>query len=51
MEALSSTEIEKGIRLRAAWEISLLSEGRQVVLPGSIHPDTGRLYKMGSGLG
>lgn len=44
-ETLSSLEIKKGVRLRAAWEISLMSEGRQVVLPGSIHPDTGRLYK------
>lgn len=50
MEALSSNEIEKGVRLRAAWEISILSEGRQVVLPGSIHPDTGRLYKWARGL-
>lgn len=45
LEVLSSPEIQKGVRLRAAWEISLLSEGRQVVLPGSFHPDTGRLYK------
>lgn len=41
---LTPKEIASGIRLRAAWEISLLSEGRQVVLPGSIHPDTGRAY-------
>lgn len=44
-QTLSSVELKNGVRLRAAWEISLLSEGRQVVLPGSIHPDTGRLYK------
>lgn len=42
---LSTTDLKNGVRLRAAWEISLLSEGRQVVLPGSFHPDTGRVYK------
>lgn len=45
VENLSKSEIENGYRLRKAWEISVLSEGRQVVLPGSFHPDTGRLYK------
>ncbi len=42
---LSEEELAAGWRLRPAWEISLLSEGRQVVLPGSIHPDTGRAYE------
>lgn len=45
LQNLTKDEIENGFRLRHAWEISLLSEGRQVVLPGSFHPDTGRLYK------
>lgn len=44
---LTPLEVKTGLRLRAAWEISLLSEGRQVVLPGSIHPDTGRAYVWG----
>ena len=30
-----------------AWEIQLLGTGQQVVLPPSIHPDTGREYKWG----
>lgn len=30
--------------MRAAWEISLMGEGQQVVLPPSIHPDSGRHY-------
>jgi predicted P-loop ATPase len=42
---LTTKELNEGIRIRAAWEVSLLSEGRQVVLPGSLHPDTGKLYK------
>lgn len=42
---LTPAEIESGLRLRCAWEISLMSEGRQVVLPGSIHPDTGGEYR------
>lgn len=47
---LTDQEIKAGFRLRAAWEISLMSEGRQVVLPGSIHPDTGQLYRWGKEL-
>ena len=43
-EKLSEDEIKKGIRLAAAWEISLYSEGRQVVLPPSTHPDSGKNY-------
>lgn len=46
-EHLTTQELQAGIRLRPAWEISVLSEGRQVVLPGSVHPDTGRHYKWG----
>lgn len=44
---LTAKELKAGLRLRAAWEISLLSEGRQVVLPPSVHPDTGRAYRWG----
>jgi predicted P-loop ATPase len=46
---LSVEELAEGYRLRPAWEISLLSEGRQVVLPGSVHPDSGRLYRWRKG--
>lgn len=41
---LSLEEIKKGIRLSPAWEVSLYSDGRQVVLPPSVHPDSGREY-------
>lgn len=41
---LTPEELEKGLRLRPAWEVSLMSEGRQVVLPPSIHPDSGKAY-------
>ncbi len=44
LETLTAEEIGQGLRLRPAWEISLLCEGRQVVFPGSVHPDSGRLY-------
>lgn len=43
-ENLTEKEIKKGIRLRAAWEISLMGEGQQVVLPPSVHPDSGEPY-------
>ena len=44
-ESLSRDELQEGVRLRRAWEISFMSEGRQVVLPPSVHPDTGRKYE------
>lgn len=46
-EELSDNELSNGIKLRAAWEISLMGEGQQVVLPPSIHPDSGKEYKWG----
>lgn len=42
---LSAKEIKKGIRIRPAWEISIMGEGQQVVIPPSIHPDSGRVYR------
>lgn len=42
---LSPKEIEEGLRLRAAWEVSLMGQGQQVVLPPSIHCDSGKPYK------
>lgn len=41
---LTEAEINEGMRLRPAWEISIMSEGRQVVLPPSIHPDSNEPY-------
>lgn len=43
-EQLSAERLADGFRLRKAWEISVMSEGRQVVLPPSIHPDSGKPY-------
>lgn len=43
-ELLTALELKEGTRLRAAWEISLMGVGQQVVVPPSIHPDTGRRY-------
>jgi len=44
IEELGEVEIAKGTRIANAWEISLYSDGRQVVLPPSIHPDSGEQY-------
>lgn len=41
---LTPTELAQGWRFRPAWELELMSEGRQVVLPPSVHPDTGKAY-------
>lgn len=43
-DKLSMDELADGYRLRPAYEISLLCAGRQVVLPGSVHPDSGKRY-------
>lgn len=50
LEKLSSDDIKRGLRLRAAWEVSVMGEGQQVVLPPSIHPDSGDPYRWGSEL-
>lgn len=44
---LSAEQLAKGYRIRPAWEISLMGEGQQVVLPPSIHPDSGKPYSWG----
>lgn len=43
-EQLSVEEMAQGIHIRPAWEISAMGTGQQVVLPPSIHPDTGKAY-------
>lgn len=45
LELLTIDEIRKGFRLRPAWDIDFMAEGRQVVMPPSIHPDSGKEYK------
>lgn len=44
---LTKEQLEKGLRIRPAFEIDFMCEGNQVALPPSIHPDTGRPYKWG----
>lgn len=44
LKVLTEKEIASGIRIANAWEISFYSDGRQVVLPPSVHPDSGELY-------
>lgn len=44
LKALGKEKCAKGFRLRDAWEISIMGERQQVVLPPSIHPDSGRPY-------
>lgn len=44
LSSLTEKEIANGTRIANAWEISLYSDGRQVVLPPSIHPDSGKPY-------
>lgn len=46
----SKKQIANGWRLAPAWEISIYSDGRQCVLPPSIHPDSGREYKWNQGV-
>ncbi len=44
-EVLGAKKIKEGWRLRPAFEIDFMCDGCQVVLPPSIHPDTGKPYK------
>jgi predicted P-loop ATPase len=44
VEMLTAKEIAEGFRLRPAWEIGIMGDGQQVVLPPSIHPDSGKPY-------
>ncbi len=44
-EQLTSAELAEGIRLRPAWEIGVMGDGQQVVLPPSTHPDSGKAYQ------
>lgn len=50
MKGLSKEEREQGLRIRPAWEISLMGTGQQTVLPPSIHPDTDCKYAWASPL-
>lgn len=45
IEILGAEKVKKGMRLRPAFEIDFMCNGRQVVLPPSTHPDTGKKYK------
>lgn len=45
IEKLGERKVKEGWRLRPAFEIDFMCAGRQVALPPSIHPDTGREYK------
>ena len=41
---LTQSEVAAGYRWRPAWEISIMGEGQQIVLPPSVHPDSGKEY-------
>lgn len=45
LEILTADEVERGFRMRLAWEVDVFGEGKQVVLPPSIHPDTMKEYE------
>lgn len=47
LNSLNESELKAGLRIRPAWEISIMGEGQQTVLPPSIHPDSRRPYKWG----
>lgn len=41
---LTADEIKDGWRIRPRWEVDFMGVGTQIVLPPSVHPDTGRRY-------
>lgn len=42
---LTDEEIKAGYRMRLAWEVDVFGNGKQVVLPPSIHPDSSKPYQ------
>ncbi len=42
---ITQSQLDKGFRVRSAWEVEFMSAGKQVVLPPSIHPDTKKPYQ------
>lgn len=44
-DLLTEEDLNEGWRMRPAWEIAVMGEGQQVVLPPSLHPDSGRAYQ------
>lgn len=44
LKLLSKEKISEGYRVRPAFEVEAMSEGRQVLLPPTIHPETGQIY-------
>lgn len=51
IKLLGEEKVKKGIRLRPAFEIDFMCVGKQVALPPSIHPDSGKEYKWGQKFG
>ena len=45
IKALGKKRVDEGWRLRPAFEIDFMCTGSQVVLPPSIHPDSGKAYR------
>lgn len=44
-DRLTIEELKNGMRMKAAWEVELMSAGKQVVAPPTVHPDTQIRYK------
>lgn len=49
-EKLTEDELKKGLRVKNAWEVELMCVGKQVVVPPTRHPDTGKQYEWVTGV-
>lgn len=47
---MTEEDLRAGLRLRGAWEIEFMSGGKQVLLPPTLHPDTGEPYAWTKGI-
>ena len=41
---LTREELDRGYRARPAWQVELMSKGKQVVLQPTVHVDTKKAY-------
>jgi hypothetical protein len=42
---ITTEQLKGGFRVKAAWEVDYMANGKQVVVPPTLHPDTEKAYR------